>query len=427
MSTYAKYIHSEEEVEKLYKRTLTIVVISQIFGGAGLAAGITVGALIAEDMLGTASFAGIPAALFTLGSALSAYLVGRLSQNLGRRLGLSLGFIAGGLGAIGVIFATIVDNVWLLFLFLFIYGAGTSTNLQVRYAGADLASPKQRGTAVSIAMVATTLGAVAGPNMVTPMGKFASLLNIPPLAGPFILAAVAYTLAGITLFIYMRPDPFIVAQALEKARKEQTIKPSQTPDQSITISANKIGVIVGAIVLVLSHIVMVAIMTMTPVHMKDHGTGLTAVGLVIGLHIAAMYLPSIVTGRLVDTIGRTTMVVASGITLALSGVMAAFVPGESLFWMAFALILLGIGWNFGLISGTAIIVDSTDMDNRAKTQGAVDVWVALGGTAGSLVSGVIVAYSSYAFLGLIGMYLSLLLFPLVYWIRKQSKQKPEEI
>src|SRR5690625_4346048 len=100
-------------------------------------------------MLGTASFAGIHAALFTLGSALSAYLVGRLSQNLGRRLGLSLGFIAGGLGAIGVIFATIVDNVWLLFLFLFIYGAGTSTNLQVRYAGADLASPKQRGTAVS--------------------------------------------------------------------------------------------------------------------------------------------------------------------------------------------------------------------------------------------------------------------------------------
>src|SRR5690625_1739384 len=117
-------------------------------------------------MLGTTSFAGVPAALFTLGSALSAYLVGRVSQNLGRRLGLSLGFLAGGLGAIGVIIATVVSNVSLLFFSLFIYGAGTSTNLQVRYAGADLADSKKRATAVSIAMVATTLGAVFGPNMV---------------------------------------------------------------------------------------------------------------------------------------------------------------------------------------------------------------------------------------------------------------------
>lgn len=118
------------------------------------------------------------------------------------------------------------------------------------------------------------------------------------------------------------------------------------------------------------------------------------------------------------------MVIASGVTLAISGLMAAYAPGGSLFWMAFALILLGLGWNFGLISGTAIIVDSTTMGNRAKTQGAADVFVALGGTAGSLLSGVIVAQSSYAVLGFLGTYLSLLLFPLIYWTRKQkSRQK----
>jgi len=128
----AQYIHSSEAQKKLYKKTLITVVISQIFGGAGLAAGITVGALLAEDMLGTESFAGLPAALFTLGSALSAYLVGRLSQRFGRRLGLSLGFIAGGLGAIGVIIAATWNNIFFLFLSLFIYGAGTSTNLQAR-------------------------------------------------------------------------------------------------------------------------------------------------------------------------------------------------------------------------------------------------------------------------------------------------------
>ena len=136
----AHYVDSIEAQQKLYKRSLFVVVMSQIFGGAGLAAGITVGALIARDMLGTASFAGLPAALFTLGSALAAFLVGRISQRFGRRYGLSLGFITGGIGAIGVIFATTMDNVLLLFISLFVYGAGTSTNLQARYAGTDLAS-----------------------------------------------------------------------------------------------------------------------------------------------------------------------------------------------------------------------------------------------------------------------------------------------
>lgn len=427
LADITQIIASEAEVTRIYKRTLRIVVISQIFGGAGLAAGITVGALIAQDMLGTTSYAGVPAALFTLGSALSAYLVGRISQQLGRRLGLSLGFLAGGLGAIGVIIATVISNIWLLFLSLFIYGAGTSTNLQVRYAGADLAKEEQRATAVSIAMVSTTFGAVAGPNMVTPMGKVATLLGIPALAGPFILAAAAYTLAGLTLFFYLRPDPLLIAKAL--AKKEETEKAERARknasatlniNEEQTAASNRAGVIVGALVLVLSHVVMVAIMTMTPVHMQEHGTGLTAVGLVIGLHIAAMYLPSIITGRLVDTIGRNKMIIASGVTLALTGVMVAYVPGGSLFWMAFALILLGVGWNFGLISGTAVIVDSTTISTRAKTQGSVDVLVALGGTAGSLVSGVIVAYSSYAFLGFLGTYLSLLLLPLIYWNRKKK-------
>lgn len=424
MSSLENSISTLEEIEKLYKRTLKIVVISQTFGGAGLAAGITVGALIAQDMLGSTSYAGLPAALFTLGSALAAYLVGRISQQLGRRLGLSFGFLAGAIGALGVIIATVIQNAWLLFFALFIYGAGTSTNLQVRYAGADLAKPKQRATAISIAMVATTLGAVFGPNMVTPMGKVAQMFNIPPLAGPFILAALAYSLAGMTLFFFLKPDPFLVAKTLDAQRKQKRASATSESEIEFDGTPERSGAIVGALVLVLSHIVMVAIMTMTPVHMQEHGTGLTAVGVVIGLHIAAMYLPSIITGRLVDAIGRSKMVIASGITLAISGLMAAYAPGGSLFWMAFALILLGLGWNFGLISGTAIIVDSTTMGNRAKTQGAADVFVALGGTAGSLLSGVIVAQSSYAVLGFLGTYLSLLLFPLIYWTRKQkSRQK----
>lgn len=413
------YVHSTEAQEKLYKRSLWVVIMSQIFGGAGLAAGITVGALLAKEMLGTASFAGLPTALFTLGSALAAFLVGRISQRSGRRYGLSFGFIAGGLGAIGVVIAATFDNVFLLFLALFVYGAGTSTNLQARYAGTDLASDKQRATAISIAMVSTTFGAVAGPNLVTPMGEFAAYFGIPALAGPFILAAVAYLIAGLIFLIYLRPDPFLVAKAIA-AEKEKYI--SKTVHKVPKSKHHRVGIFVGATVLILSHAVMVAVMTMTPIQMQNHGATLTAVGLVIGLHISAMYLPSLVTGILVDKIGRPFMMIASGVTLAAAGTMAALAPGDSLFWLIFALMLLGLGWNFGLISGTAMIVDSTDMKTRAKTQGAVDVWVALAGTMGGLLSGIVVAYSSYMVLGFIGTFLALLLIPLVVWARgKEAK------
>lgn len=408
------YISSPEKQKSLYKRTLFVVSISQIFGGAGLAAGVTVGALIAQQMLGTDAFAGLPSALFTLGSAGSALIVGRLSQRYGRRTGLSAGFMIGGLGAIGVIMAAIINSIFLLFISLLIYGAGTATNLQARYAGTDLANHKQRATAVSITMVFTTFGAVAGPSLVNVMGDFALSIGVPSLAGPFILAAAAYMLAGVVLFIMLRPDPLVIARTIEAANEEPGDKGHLAAAEH---TENKKGIIVGATVMVLTQIVMVAIMTMTPVHMRHHGHDLGAVGLVIGFHIGAMYLPSLVTGVLVDRLGRTAMAISSGITLLLAGVIAAFAPGDSMVLLVIALSLLGLGWNFGLISGTALIVDSTDTATRAKTQGTVDVLIALSGAAGGALSGMIVAGSSYLALSFTGGILSLLLIPVVVWSR----------
>ncbi|MCE0739277.1 MFS transporter [Bacillus sp. G16] len=412
------YISSPEKQKALYKRTLFVVSISQIFGGAGLAAGVTVGALIAQQMLGTDVFAGLPSALFTLGSAGSALFVGRLSQRYGRRTGLSAGFVIGGLGAIGVIIAAIINSFFLLFTSLLIYGAGTATNLQARYAGTDLANNKQRATAVSITMVFTTFGAVAGPSLVNVMGNFALSIGVPSLAGPFILAAAAYILAGVVLFIMLRPDPLVIARTIEATNQEPSDKGHLKTTEH---TENKRGIIVGAAIMVLTQIVMVAIMTMTPVHMSHHGHGLGAVGLVIGFHIGAMYLPSLVTGVLVDKLGRTAMAIASGTTLLLAGLMAAFAPGDSMVLLVIALSLLGLGWNFGLISGTALIVDSTETATRAKTQGTVDVLIALSGAAGGALSGMIVAGSSFLTLSFTGGILSLLLIPVVVWSRGGKK------
>lgn len=411
------YVDSPETLDRLHKRTLFIVVLSQMFGGAGLAAGVTVGALLAQEMLRTESLAGIPSALFTLGSALAALLVGRLSQRFGRRLGLAAGFITGGLGAIGIVIAAVINHIPLLFLSLFIYGAGTATNLQARYAGTDLAKPTERARAISIAMISTTLGAVAGPNLVEPLGSFALSIGVPALAGPFLLAAIAYIFAGLVLWAFLRPDPFMVAKAIAELHKNECNNPSdQKPFES-----NHRGILIGATIMVLTQLVMMAIMTMTPIHMKHHGHDLGGVGLVIGIHIGSMYIPSLITGMLVDKLGRTVMSMASGAVLLLAGVVAAVVPGHSLWGLIIALALLGIGWNFGLISGTALIVDATPPETRAKTQGSLDVFIALAGASGGALSGIIVAFSSYEILSVVGGILSLLLIPVVIWSRSSQR------
>lgn len=407
------YVNSPEKQQQLYKKTLFIVVLSQIFGGAGLAAGVTVGALLAQDMLGNNSFAGIPAALITLGSALAALLVGRLSQRLGRRTGLTAGFLAGGIGAIGVILSAVINSVPLLFISLLVYGAGTATNLQARYAGTDLAQSTQRAKAISTAMVSTTFGAVAGPNLVDVMGNFATSLGIPMLAGPFILAAGAYILAGLVLLIWLRPDPLIISRGIAEAQRGSQNLAHEANLESKPIQNR--GLIVGATVMVLTQIVMVAIMTMTPVHMQDHGHDLSNVGVVIGIHVAAMYLPSLVTGVLVDKIGSTIMSYVSGITLLLAGLVAAWAPPDSMILLILALALLGLGWNFGLISGTAQIIDATPIETRAKTQGSIDVLIALAGASGGALSGMVVAHSSFTVLSLVGGISSLLLIPVVIW------------
>jgi len=408
--------------QALQRRVLTVVVISQVFGGAGLAAGVTVGALLAQDMLGGEAVSGLPTALFTLGSALAAYSVGRISNSHGRRVGLATGFSCGAVGAAGVVVAAVLDNAPLLFLSLFVYGAGTSTNLQARYAGTDLAAPQRRGTAVSIAMVATTFGAVAGPNSVEVAGRVAHRFGIPELAGPFMLACLAFAVAGTILFVFLRPDPLLLARRLADAENSTSAAGTREDDAQEPAGPDRRLLAVGTTAMVVTQIAMVAIMTMTPVHMRHHGHGLGQVGFVIGIHIAAMFLPSPLTGIAVDRFGRMPMVVAAGITLLASGVVAATAPGDSTAWLTLALALLGLGWNFGLISGTALIVDATTLDDRARVQGTIDVLIALSGAGGGVLSGLVVAGSSYATLALSGGLLSLLLVPTVVWSTASTRR-----
>ena len=234
----------------------------------------------------------------------------------------------------------------------------------------------------------------------------------PQLAGPFILATAAYVAAAVVLATRLRPDPLLHARELAAGEAAAAAAvPGPVPPAAAAEVGH--GILLGALVMVLTQIVMVAIMTMTPVHMHDHGHGTEAAGMVIAVHVAAMYLPSPLTGRLVDRVGRTTMAAASGVTLLAAGLLAASAPDDSVVLLALALALLGLGWNFGLISGSAIITDAVPLETRARTQGLVDVSIAIAGAGGGLASGIVVDATGYSTLSLAGGLLALAIVPAI--------------
>ncbi|MEV4644365.1 MFS transporter [Saccharopolyspora sp. NPDC049357] len=382
------------------QRTLRILLVSQIFSGVGLAAGVTVGALLVQDMLHSTALAGLPSALLTAGSAVAAVSIGRLSHARGRGPGLAAGYLAGALGGAGVVVAAGLDLPALLLVSLFLYGAGTAANLQARYAGTDLAATGNRARAVSTVLVATTVGGVVGPNLAAPAGHLAAAVGLPPLTGLFLISAAAFFVAALVLILWLRPDPLVLARSL----------PAEPEDSGVGAMPERRnpGLWLGVVVMVISQLVMVAIMTMTPVHMHDHGHSTAASGLVIALHVGAMYLPSPLTGALTDRFGPIAAVTASGVTLLAAGIIAAASPDDSVVLLTLALVLLGLGWNFGLVSGTAIITDTVPLATRAKTQGVVDVAVAIAGATGGIASGVVVAATGYPLLALGGAALALL-------------------
>jgi MFS family permease len=367
---------------------------------------VTVGALLAQDMLGSTGLAGLPSAVSTAGSALAAVTVGHISQTRGRRPGLAAGYLTGAIGSAGIVVAAVADAPALLFIAMFVYGAGMATNLQARYAGADLATPASRARAVSTVLVATTLGGVAGPNLTALTGDLAQALGIPYLAGPFLLAGAAYAMATVVLAIWLRPDPLLLARTLA-----DTVQPGEAPRP--VAETRRSGVLAGTLIMVLTQLIMVAIMTMTPIHMHNHGHGAAASGVVIAVHIAAMYLPSPLTGWLVDRYGRLTIAALAGLTLLAAGIVAASAPDDSATAYAVALALLGLGWNFGLITGTAIVTDAVPLATRARTQGRVDVSIALAGATGGMASGLVVAAAGYPFLAISGGLLALAIVPAV--------------
>ncbi|WP_370261471.1 MFS transporter [Cryobacterium sp. TMT4-10] len=384
----------------MQRAVVRVLIIGQILGGIGMGATLSLGALLAAQLSGSSAWSGMAATMSTLGAALVAVPLARLAQSRGRRRSLAAGSLIAGTGAVLAITAVAVDTFPLLLLALMLLGAGSATNLQARFAATDLASTQFRARDLSIVVWSTTIGAVLGPNLFGPGEVVGSALGLPPLTGAFAFSLLATVGAALVYTVGLRPDPLLTALA---ARGVDASAPIKRGGLAIVRTNSQARFAVA--VIALSHATMVALMSMAPVHLRDHGATLTVVGLTISLHVAGMYALSPVFGALADRVGRLP-VILSGQALLLASLTIFWLAGESQTAMTVGLILLGLGWSASVVAGSALIAESVGVHDRAALQGFSDLSMNAAGALGGALAGLVLSAVGYSGLGLATMVLA---------------------
>lgn len=211
---------------------------------------------------------------------------------------------------------------------------------------------------MALVRVATSIGAVAGPSTLAPASAFAAVLGLPGLAGPYLVAGIGFTLAASTLAVGLRTSGSL------------TTTTAAGPQAAPAAGALGRQGVLGLGVLSVANLVMVSVMTMAPVQLHHIGSGLTAIGLVVSLHIAAMLAPSPVSGWLTDHVGAAATAAGAGALLLAASLLAA--AAESAATLAMALVILGVGWNVALLSGSALL--TAGVPPVAARAGARSAW-----------------------------------------------------
>ena len=388
---------SHEGLEFLQRRTVRVLTAGQVLSGFGLGSTLSIGALLAEDISGTAAWSGAAATFSTLGAAAWAIPLSRIAYSLGRRKALATGAAFAISGAGLVILAAATMQLWILLVALFLLGAGSATGLQARFAATDLPSSRPKGRDLSTVVWATTFGAVIGPNLFGPGEILGNALGLPEMTGPFLITIVAQLAATLTFWFGLRPDPLLVAMQVDPEAVKRTGKRSFGAAIKTLRAHPRAAYAVLAISL--SHMVMVSVMSMTPVHMKDHGATLVLVGFTISLHIAGMYAFSPIFGWLSDRIGKLPTILLGQAILVIALLVSGF-GSEDQTLISIGLFLIGLGWSAATVSGSAMLAETVPLDQKTNVQGVSDMMMMLAGAFGGAVAGNILALVKFVGLNL---------------------------
>ncbi|MFG2559601.1 MFS transporter [Streptomyces sp. NPDC048496] len=406
------------ELPALRRRTSAVLIASQILGGLGVPIGIALAPVLATQVSGSEALSGLAPTASVTGTALLSLPLAALMTSRGRRPGLVLAYLIGALGAGLVVVASVVGSFPLLLLGMAGFGAGSSANLQARFAAADLAEPDRRGRAISTVIWATTIGSVLGPNIAAPAGRVFRSTSIPETAGPFLWAAGIFLLAAVVVAVLLRPDPLLTARALapqdSRSAGGRSLRAGIAAVRASPMARLALVTVAG------SHTAMVSIMVMTPVDLGHHGADLQLIGLVISGHIAGMYAFSPVMGWLSDRFGRLA-VIGLAVGLLSCAALLAGTAGPSHGQTAAGLFVLGLGWSAGLVAGSALLTDSVPQPARAAVQGLSDLTMNTAAGIGGAVAGVIVSQAGYGWLNAAG---ACLLLPMAALALRRALSRP---
>ena len=383
---------SENGLDFLQRKTIRVLTAGQVLSGFGLGSTLSIGSLLAAHLSGSPAWAGSAATFSTLGAATWAIPLARLAYRRGRRVSLATGAAIAITGAALVITAAAVQVFPLLLVALFLLGAGSAVGLQARFAATDLPSSRSTGRDLSVVVWATTFGAVIGPNLFGPGEIVGHALGLPSMTGPFVFTIVAQIAATSVFWFGLRPDPLLVAKQLNAAKTK-----GKTSFATAIATLKKYPMAAFAIsAIALSHMVMVSVMSMTPIHMKGMGFDLVVVGFTISLHIAGMYAFSPIFGWLSDKLGRVQTVIL-GQSIYVAALAIAGFGQDSRVMVTIGLFLLGLGWSASTVGGAALLTATLPVEEKTNVQGLSDSLMNLSGAFGGAVAGSIL--TAFMFLG----------------------------
>ena len=404
------------DFSRVGRRITVTLLAAQSLGSAGFIAANTVNTLAGAQLSGSPALAGVPPAIYQLGAALAAFGWGYGMERLGRRGALALGLMLGTVGA-GLAAAALLVRSFLFFcLGLALLGAANSAMQLARFAAAEVYPPQARGRAISNVVLGGTVGAVVGPLLVGPTGRWAAANGLDELGGPYLATLVLLFLAGLVIFAWLRPDPRDVGRALAQLHPE--IHGESGRRRPLSQLLRQRPVIAAMSAMVIGQAVMVMLMIITSLHMKGHHHELTDISLVISSHTFGMFAFSVLSGRLADRWGRRPVILIGAVTLALACLTAPLSP--EVLPLAVSLFFLGLGWNFCYVGGSSLLADQLSQAERAQTQGFNDLLIGLSAAAGSLGSGVVFAALGYGAMGIVGAGLAVIPIILALSLRQKS-------